>query len=796
MAGESFKYDAFISYRHCELDSFISENLHKKLESYKISKYVLDKVNPEKTKIERVFRDEAELPLASNLSDPISEALSNSEFLIVICTPRLPESQWCKKEIETFVDTHDRQHVLLVLAEGEPEESFPDILMYEEVSVQDEDGKEVTVRVDREPLAADCRADTDKERLKALDNVVLKLCAAMFGLNYDDLKQRHRERQIRRRLIAMSAALAIVTVFAITCLSFSIKINRQNKIIQDKYAGSMAAASSELLSRGLRQDALYAVRNVLPDKERSGYNADAYRALSDAAAPYEVEAAYYPKSSFFVPQAMNGLSLSQDAAYALVDSEGYSRLIDTASGKALRRIRGENAVLAGNGVVYISSDRQVRYLDIASGEETVLSEEESVVSYSPDEDTVILFTAERISGYRDRERVFEINLADMGIDDPDIWPERIFITADGKFASFVLSGFDYTWIGLLDIAGGQLKMCLGVEPVDNPMVASDGETVYLYYEAPSENVIGEDVGMLASFSGVSGAMTAEEELPGRGFYDMLLDDNGLLLVSDRIAYIYDFDLTYLSAITGYADAVCFFPHDGGFGILDGSGQLRLGNLHSDYDASYLLYGHGENVAVSLALYSDDSFYVKYAGNDRLVVYERVPDRHEPVSDLGDAAAYDGSAGSEPELERLEGLDMSSVFNAGTTDDGKYIAVDSFDGALYIYDAADGHLVREIYDSGIALMHKVYPYLKEMDVYILENGVFDRNFNLISTLPRGNLAAIGKDGKSLFLMSPYEPDTYYNVTLLTYDEMIERADDLLNGYVPGKRICEKYNITEQ
>ncbi|MBP5383858.1 MAG: TIR domain-containing protein, partial [Lachnospiraceae bacterium] len=261
---EKYRYDAFISYRHCELDSFVSENLHKKLESYTLPKSVQKKIKAGRTKIERVFRDEAELPLSNNLSDPITEALANSEFLIVICTPNLLQSQWCKKEIETFVEMHDTRHVLLVLAEGEPDDSFPEILMHENVQMVDEHGKEVTVSVPREPLAADCRADNDKDRLKLLDNVVLKLCAAMFNLNYDDLRQRHRERQIRRRLIALTGTLAVVTVFALTCLFFALRIHSQNKVISDKYAGAMATASEDLLSQGLRKDALYAVRTVLP----------------------------------------------------------------------------------------------------------------------------------------------------------------------------------------------------------------------------------------------------------------------------------------------------------------------------------------------------------------------------------------------------------------------------------------------------------------------------------------------------------------------------------------------------
>ena len=87
---EDVKYDAFISYRHCELDKFVAENLHKQLEAFKIPKALVasGKTNG-KTKIERVFRDRDELPLASNLADPITQALEHSDYLIVICSPRL-----------------------------------------------------------------------------------------------------------------------------------------------------------------------------------------------------------------------------------------------------------------------------------------------------------------------------------------------------------------------------------------------------------------------------------------------------------------------------------------------------------------------------------------------------------------------------------------------------------------------------------------------------------------------------------------------------------------------------------
>ena len=91
--NHEMRYDAFISYRHSELDKFVAEELHKQLETFKIPKKISEKCK--KKRINRIFRDKDELPITSNLADPIMNALRQSEFLIVICSPRLKESLWC-----------------------------------------------------------------------------------------------------------------------------------------------------------------------------------------------------------------------------------------------------------------------------------------------------------------------------------------------------------------------------------------------------------------------------------------------------------------------------------------------------------------------------------------------------------------------------------------------------------------------------------------------------------------------------------------------------------------------------
>ena len=64
--AEQFIFDAFISYRHVEPDSFVAKNIHKMLENYKLPGNVRKKIKKVygkdcKTKITRIFRDEEEL---------------------------------------------------------------------------------------------------------------------------------------------------------------------------------------------------------------------------------------------------------------------------------------------------------------------------------------------------------------------------------------------------------------------------------------------------------------------------------------------------------------------------------------------------------------------------------------------------------------------------------------------------------------------------------------------------------------------------------------------------------------
>lgn len=369
---ENYKFDAFISYRHLEPDSFVAETVHKMLESYTIPRNLQKALG--RKKIERVFRDKEELPITDSLNDQIIEALDASEFLIVICSPRLEESKWCRREIETFVEKRGKDKVLLVLADGEPDNAFPKIIY---------DGS-------CEPLAADARGNTNRERIKNLKVEKLRLLAQILGVGFDDLKQRHRERRIKTILTAVSAAAIIAFAFAALAVTSAIKISHQADQLAHDKALMMSDDSARLLNDDKRLEALKIAHEALTtsDGVDMPYTPQAMYALVDALRVYD--SARYSKAVLEIDTndtiyAMEFNSNPFEVIYA--DRSGnvavwlyskYSKIFETNDG--LRDSESENAVgFAGpETFYYINEDGAVVFMstDTQKGQIALLDDDE------------------------------------------------------------------------------------------------------------------------------------------------------------------------------------------------------------------------------------------------------------------------------------------------------------------------------------------------------------------------------------------------------------------------------------
>lgn len=199
------RYSAFISYNH--KDRRWADWLLRALETYRIPDQLHGRNSPVGVlgpKLPPVYLDREEMVTASNLSETVQVALSQSATLIVICSPSAVQSRWVNEEIRSYRALGRAQHIHYLIVEGEPNastkpgldpalECFPAALF--------DNGP-------FDPVAADLRPNTDGKAAAKL-----RLIAGMLGVGFDKLRQREASRQ-QRRLMAIAGISA--TGFVVT----------------------------------------------------------------------------------------------------------------------------------------------------------------------------------------------------------------------------------------------------------------------------------------------------------------------------------------------------------------------------------------------------------------------------------------------------------------------------------------------------------------------------------------------------------------------------------------------------
>ena len=216
------RYCAFISYRHAEQDQRNAIWLHKSLEGYRTPRAM--RKTGTRARAGTVFRDEVELEAGPDLPEKIRSALRDSDFLIVVCSPRSAISGYVDSEIRYFRELDRNDHILLLLIDGTPATSFPPALFEDSI----ENGRTEPLAADTRPEPATfraklwppqafvqklfrfCRERWEYGRRRKL--ALLRLLAPIFGCRFDDLRQRDADRARRRRQLLVSITVPILLI--------------------------------------------------------------------------------------------------------------------------------------------------------------------------------------------------------------------------------------------------------------------------------------------------------------------------------------------------------------------------------------------------------------------------------------------------------------------------------------------------------------------------------------------------------------------------------------------------------
>ena len=342
----SYTYDAFISYRHGELDGLVAERLHKLLEAYRLPAALAKKLG--RKKLDRIFRDCEELPTSSNLSDSINEALESSKFLILICSERTCGSLWVMREVEQFSALHGKDKIITLLISGDPNDSFPPGLCEREVN-----GETFFM----EPLAADIRAETHKKSLKLLDEEKLRLLSTILGCRFDDLRRRHRRRKIQQITTVVTSAFIGVAAFGLFATHQYFQINQQMQLKLENQSYVLAEYAANQLAAGNPDIATLLALEALPnnlEKPERPYVPAAERALADALMVYNTGSGFQPHRALSLPAPANQVLLSPNEQYAAILC-GYELIIaDTETGAVLATLPTQRHAL--NDMVFINDE--------------------------------------------------------------------------------------------------------------------------------------------------------------------------------------------------------------------------------------------------------------------------------------------------------------------------------------------------------------------------------------------------------------------------------------------------------
>ncbi len=277
---QSLPYEAFVSYSHSERDALVARMIQRFVENYSIPRALRARAG--RACLGKVFRDEADLAAGPSLAARLQEALEDSRWLIVVCSPAAAASQWVNREVETFVACHGREHVLAVLVAGDPDEAFPPALMAVEAAGPDDGPADAGLR--DAPLAADLR-HAPHRREQRLE--LLRVVATLIGCDYDDLVRRQHARFVQRVAAAAAVTLAVVAGVGAMLLHQQGLVDASARAAQEASAENLSARALSLLEDGRRMEAIELGIEALEAGELAGSTTSAIRALSDALGVYQ-----------------------------------------------------------------------------------------------------------------------------------------------------------------------------------------------------------------------------------------------------------------------------------------------------------------------------------------------------------------------------------------------------------------------------------------------------------------------------------------------------------------------------
>lgn len=360
--NEEKKYFAFISYSH--KDKKVAKKLQNFIQGYKIPAKLEDRPDLPK-RIGRVFRDEDEL-VGDELTPQIEEALKQSRYLIVVCSPNSAKSKYVNEEIEYFKSLGGETKILPYIIAGKATTDEDPDCCYAP-ALRENQKKHQIVGGDAQENGAEAAS--------------VKLIAGMLRLEFNTLYDRFRKAEKRKRKIVITA----ITAFALLMAGVTAWILFLYNDVKESKSIILAENAMNKIEKG---DYLGARRNALEAITLS-YSPKAERALRQS---WESNSGILEGHSNYV----NSVSWSPDGKYlASGSADNTVKIWDANNGECIRTLKGHlSSVMSvswspdGRYLASGSVDKSIVIWDANSGEKLKTFEGHSAyissICWSPD----------------------------------------------------------------------------------------------------------------------------------------------------------------------------------------------------------------------------------------------------------------------------------------------------------------------------------------------------------------------------------------------------------------------------
>lgn len=185
---KDFEFYAFINYQR--RDQKWAKWLQSNLESFQLPSDMSEEHPQLPKRLYPIFLDTRDL-ICGDISANLSKAATNSQYLIVICSPTSAKSHWVGETINQFKSLGRTNRIIPLIVEGEPHSSNPDSECLHP-ALMDDAMELLTVNVQK----------------SGKTHVLAQLIASILDVRVDSIYQHLRRRQKQK-------AIAIIIIAAL-----------------------------------------------------------------------------------------------------------------------------------------------------------------------------------------------------------------------------------------------------------------------------------------------------------------------------------------------------------------------------------------------------------------------------------------------------------------------------------------------------------------------------------------------------------------------------------------------------